>query len=61
MNTIFARLHVRLHELQSDEQGQDLVEYALLVSLIALLCIAGIGNVAVAVNGAFSIVSTSLA
>lgn len=61
MNSIFLRLHVRLHELTSDEQGQDMVEYALLVSLIALLCVAGISHVAASVNGAFSNISTSLA
>ncbi len=44
-----------------DEQGQDMVEYALLVSLIALLCIAGISHIAVSVNGTFSSISSSLA
>jgi pilus assembly protein Flp/PilA len=61
MNHILARLHVRLHELKSDEQGQDLVEYGLLVSLIALLCIVAISHVATSVNSAFSTVSASLA
>lgn len=61
MNSIFCKLHGRLLELKNDEQGQDMVEYALLVSLIALLCIAAISHVATSVNGAFSTVSTSLA
>jgi pilus assembly protein Flp/PilA len=61
MNNMLARLYLRLHDLKRDEQGQDLVEYALLVSLIALLCIASISHIATSVNSAFSNVSTSLA
>jgi pilus assembly protein Flp/PilA len=61
MNITIARMYVRLHDLKRDEQGQDMVEYALLVSLIALLCIAGISHIATSVNSAFSNVSTSLA
>jgi len=60
MNNTFARFCVRLQELKSDELGQDLVEYGLLVSMIALLCIAGISHLATSVNGAFSTISTSL-
>ena len=44
-----------------DEQGQDLVEYALLVSLIALAAITGVGKVATAVTTIFTNISTSLA
>ena len=38
----------------------DLVEYALLVALIALVCVAGIRNVASAVNLVFTNISSSL-
>jgi pilus assembly protein Flp/PilA len=61
MNNTIARVYLRLHDLKRDEQGQDMVEYALLVSLVALLCIAGISHVAASVNGAFSNISSSLA
>jgi pilus assembly protein Flp/PilA len=52
-----------IHKLQSltNEEGQDLVEYALLVALIALVCISGVSNVATAVNNVFSNISSSLA
>jgi pilus assembly protein Flp/PilA len=43
------------------EEGQDLVEYALLVALIALVCVTGVSNVASAVNTVFSNISASLA
>jgi pilus assembly protein Flp/PilA len=43
------------------EEGQDLVEYALLITLIALAAVTGIGKVATAVNSVFSTISVTLA
>ena len=42
MNNLFLSLYVKLQTLMAREEGQDLVEYALLVCLIALVCIAGV-------------------
>jgi Flp pilus assembly pilin Flp len=39
-------------DLKSDE-GQDLVEYALLIALIAFACTAGMGTLADDINSAF--------
>jgi len=61
MNAIFVRFWIALQCLQSDERGQDLVEYSLLVCLIALGGIAGVRHVATAVTAVFSNVSSSLA
>lgn len=61
MNTMFLKLYVKVQELASREDGQDLVEYALLVSLVALAAIAGVKNVATAINTVFTNISTSLA
>lgn len=44
-----------------NEEGQDLVEYALVIVLVALGCVAGINNVASAINTVFSNISTTLA
>ena len=52
---------MRVQNLMHSETGQDLVEYALLVCLIALACIAGVRHVATSVNAVFSNVSSSLA
>jgi pilus assembly protein Flp/PilA len=60
MSTSLLKIYLRLKGLESGEEGQDLVEYALLVSLVALVCIAGVNNVATAVNSAFSSISNSL-
>jgi pilus assembly protein Flp/PilA len=37
-----------------DEEGQDLVEYALLVALIAFAATAGMNHLASSINSAFS-------
>ena len=36
-----------------DDQGQDLTEYAMLVALIAIVCVIGVGNFGTAVNDWF--------
>jgi Flp pilus assembly pilin Flp len=54
-------LYVKLQNLVSSEEGQDLVEYGLLCSMIALSLISGVGHVATAVSHIFTNVSSSLA
>jgi len=60
MQDLILKLYVKLQCLKNGEEGQDLVENALLVALIALVCIGGVGKVATAVNTVFSNISTSL-
>lgn len=60
MQNTLLKLLIKYQNLINDERGQDLVEYALLCSLIALSLIAGIKNIASAVNTVFSNVSSSL-
>jgi pilus assembly protein Flp/PilA len=61
MNNMFLALVVKLQNLMNREEGQDLVEYALLVCLIALAAITGVNKVATAVTTVFTNISTSLA
>ncbi len=61
MRTTLQNMYVRFQGLKNGEEGQDLVEYALLVALIALVCISGVNNVASAVNSVFNSISSSLA
>ena len=44
-----------------DDSGQDLLEYALLVGLIALVTVLAVTNAGTAINGIFSAIATSLA
>ena len=61
MNHLLLKLHLPIQRLTGDIEGQDLVEYSLLVCLIALAAIAGVRHVATAVTAVFSNISTSLA
>ena len=42
------------------DEGQDLIEYALVVALIAFAATAGMGSIATAINRAFSNIGTTL-
>jgi Flp pilus assembly pilin Flp len=59
-NALFMLL-LKLQKLANGDVGQDLVEYSLLLSLIALTCISGVGSIASSVNTVFSNISGSLA
>ncbi len=61
MSNTLMNLYVKFQGLKNGEQGQDLVEYALLVALIALVCVTSINGVANAINNVFSTISSSLA
>jgi pilus assembly protein Flp/PilA len=43
-----------------DEEGQDLIEYALVVALIAFAATAGMSSLASSINAAFGSVGTTL-
>lgn len=60
MNNMLLNLYVKFQNLLNNDEGQDLVEYALLVTLIALAAITGVGKVASAINTVFTNVSSSL-
>ena len=60
MNTIFLMLLIKFQELESREEGQDLVEYALIVALIAFAATAGMRALSGGMNKAFGQISTSL-
>ena len=53
--------YVKMQMLANAEEGQGLVEYALICCLLALALITGIGYVTTAVTTVFSNISSSLA
>jgi pilus assembly protein Flp/PilA len=61
MNYLFLNHYLKLQDLAHREEGQDLVEYALLVCLIALAAITGVSKIAGAITTVFSEISGSLA
>jgi pilus assembly protein Flp/PilA len=60
MNNLLLNLYARFQDLASREEGQDLVEYALVVALIAFGATAGMSQLSGAVNTAFANISTTL-
>ena len=60
MNNLFLKLVIKLQNLAKHDEGQDLVEYALVVALIAFGATAGMGALAGGINNAFNTISTTL-
>ena len=67
MQTFMLKLYVRVQTLAgdlrraiADESGQDLIEYALVVALIAFAAAAGMSTVATKINAAFTNIGTKL-
>jgi pilus assembly protein Flp/PilA len=61
MNALLLKLYVNFQDLKNGEEGQDLVEYALVVALIAFGAVAGMSSLATGINNTFTSVSTTLA
>ena len=63
MKNLPLKVYVKLQgfrEALVDESGQDLIEYALVVSLIALAATAGMSTVAGKISTAFTNIGTKL-
>jgi pilus assembly protein Flp/PilA len=56
----FLKLSIKLQSLMKDEEGQDLIEYALVVALIAFAATAGMSTLATDINAAFAKIGTTL-
>ncbi len=59
MNTMLVNLFVKFQDLLNREEGQDLVEYALVVALIALGATASMSGLASAISSEFANISTA--
>jgi pilus assembly protein Flp/PilA len=49
-----------MKRLWKEEEGQDLIEYALLIALIALAAVVGMGSLAKSINTTFGNLGTDL-
>ena len=58
MNSLITNLYFQARTILVREEGQDLVEYALVVALIAFGAITGMGALATGLNNAFSQIAT---
>jgi pilus assembly protein Flp/PilA len=60
VNTLLLKLLIKFQEFRSYEEGQDIVEYAMVVALIAFGAVAGMKALATGLNTAFKGISTTL-
>ncbi|MGA2216843.1 MAG: Flp family type IVb pilin [Terracidiphilus sp.] len=61
LNRFLLNVHARIQTLVRSEDGQDLVEYALVVALIALSATVSMRSLAGGIKNAFNSVSNVLA
>ena len=60
MSTTIPNFVRKLGTAFSQQDGQDLVEYALVVALVAFAATAGMGSLANSINTAFTSIGTTL-
>jgi pilus assembly protein Flp/PilA len=60
MNTMLLKLYVKFQDLKNREEGQDLVEYALILALIALGATAAMKVLATAISTEFGTITSQL-
>lgn len=60
MNTLLLRTYLFMTQTLEQEDGQDLVEYSLVISLIAIVAAAALHTLAGKITGVFSTIDTSL-
>jgi pilus assembly protein Flp/PilA len=53
------KLYVKFQDLMSREEGQDLVEYTLVLALIALGAVASMRTVATTISSEFSVIEST--
>ncbi len=54
------KLSIKIQNFLSEDEGQDLIEYALVVALIAFAATAGMGTLANNINKAFTSIGGKL-
>jgi pilus assembly protein Flp/PilA len=60
MNNSLIKLYVKMQTLLAREDGQDLVEYALVISLVAVALVTVIPNLTAAITATFNKIEGSL-
>jgi pilus assembly protein Flp/PilA len=60
MKDRFLKLSAKMQTLMMRDEGQDLIEYALVVALIAMAATAGMKTLATDINTAFVNIGTTL-
>ena len=61
MNTLYLKFLVKMQDLMSREDGQDLVEYALLVTLLSLGALGASRALGTAISNQFTAIGNAIA
>ncbi|HEX9849172.1 hypothetical protein [Candidatus Deferrimicrobium sp.] len=57
---MLTKFFVQMQNKMQDEEGQGLVEYALIIVLVAIICIAGLNLIAPQVNATLGAIATAI-
>jgi pilus assembly protein Flp/PilA len=60
MNTMFLKMYLKCQDLMNREEGQDLVEYALVIALVSVAAVTSLGTLANKIVNTFGAISTAL-
>jgi len=60
MNDLLLKMYIKMQNFAASEEGQDLVEYALVVALIAFGAVGAMKGLSKEINIAFSAISSDL-
>ena len=60
MNKIYLKMLIKMHTLMSNEQGQDLVEYALIIALLSVGTVGATRVVAAAIVAQFTSIAGAI-
>jgi len=60
MNNLLLKLYVKMQNLMSSEEGQDMVEYALVLALVALGATATLKALATEITSVYTTITTDL-
>ena len=60
MNTMFLKMYLKCQDLMNREEGQDLVEYALVIALVSVAAVTSLGTLANKIVNTFGAISTDL-
>jgi pilus assembly protein Flp/PilA len=61
MKDTFLMLSAKIQNILMSEEGQDLIEYALIAAVVALAAVSGMSALATKINSAFGSIGTTLA
>ena len=61
MNNTLIKLYVMFQNLMNREEGQDLVEYALIIALVSIALVVSLNSLTTAVQGVFTTIAGKLA